>query len=215
MKFEKRQDEIYLWTRSDAAYEGAILDRHLLLTDGYFLDWFHVELEEEAQIDSWFHVVGKLSDASNPVSDIVIDSHDKSEGAESNPAAQSGYEFIQLLRRSTSQSDYGSPVSWTSAVMAPGLEVEAGLVSLSTWLSSTMAAYEIQTPGVSLDPSIECGGLCLRERGRIADFITVYRDGAQPVILSDPHCEDSIQQISLTTESGLRTIRLHSDHGLA
>jgi hypothetical protein len=50
----------YVWIRSDEAYPGCTMDRHLLLTDRWLLDWFEVRLEREQDIDWWFHALGDL-----------------------------------------------------------------------------------------------------------------------------------------------------------
>lgn len=61
-QFRQEGNATYLWIRSDGAYEGAVLDRHLVLADCWLLDWFHVEqvTERDQEVDLWFHPTGHL-----------------------------------------------------------------------------------------------------------------------------------------------------------
>jgi hypothetical protein len=218
-KYEEQSNSVYIWTQSTEAYEGAVLDRHLLLTDGYLLDWFHVELEQKAEIDWWFHTVGKLTEVSaEEWQAIPEDSKEAELSVALNLTEPSGYEYIKLMKRMSMQSNSAKitseAVSWLCGVMAPGLEQESAQISITALLSSTREAYEIESPGISIDPSTRCGGILLRERGRSADFITVYQDGSRPVTLSNFSSSDSVKRVTLTSEAGTRVVSLHPERGI-
>ncbi|NRF90085.1 heparinase II/III family protein [Paenibacillus frigoriresistens] len=57
VRYEVNDSTVYAWLQSKEAYEGCTLNRHLLLTGEWLLDWFQVELagEEPRSIEWWMH----------------------------------------------------------------------------------------------------------------------------------------------------------------
>ncbi|WJH37214.1 heparinase II/III family protein [Paenibacillus sp. CC-CFT747] len=51
VRYEQREDGTYLHIRSKDAYPGCVMDRHLLLTSHWMLDWFEITLEEASTVD--------------------------------------------------------------------------------------------------------------------------------------------------------------------
>ena len=58
VKYESRDGWTYAWLRSEGAYDRTVLNRHLLLTPEWLLDWFEVECGQERQIDWLMHSLG-------------------------------------------------------------------------------------------------------------------------------------------------------------
>ncbi|MFH5182980.1 heparinase II/III family protein [Paenibacillus sp. TAB 01] len=50
-------DTVSVWLRSEHAYEGCLLDRHLHLSRNGLVDWFEVKLEQANTIDWWMHAL--------------------------------------------------------------------------------------------------------------------------------------------------------------
>jgi hypothetical protein len=215
MKYEKREDGVYLWTRSDAAYEGAVLDRHLFLSEHYLLDWFRVELEKEAAVEWWFHSAGRLTASSGDEWETVPGWNPESAcGSDRDYSGNSGYDHIELLNRRTRKCAGEDTVLWTCGVAAPGLDTSAELVTFTTLVSSAMEVYEIQTPGISIDPSKRGSGILIRERGRRVDFIGVFCDSAHRMTLMEGNSNPLLKQVVLKTEHASNIVRMHPDHGL-
>lgn len=123
MKFEAWEQRSYIWTRVQGTYEGAVLDRHVLLNKDWLLDWFEVDLEDEQQIDWWFHYLGSPvgvdgqtsemnSDGPAPVEDganyqdreLTSDWQQLGDGG--------GYEYIDVHNRSVLRGETGHQASF-------------------------------------------------------------------------------------------------------
>ena len=100
IRYESGSDFTYLWVRSDQAYEQGVLDRHLILTDDWLLDWFEVELEEPAAVDWWFHYIGQgeLSGLPNADQGHVV----------TDLGNEDGYAYVKAARTSCPRMDYNS-----------------------------------------------------------------------------------------------------------
>ncbi|MFS0726220.1 heparinase II/III family protein [Paenibacillus sp. 1P07SE] len=57
-KLDVSDSRAYAWLETDEAYPGCRLARHVIVTAGWVLDWYEVELAQPQQIDWWFHYVG-------------------------------------------------------------------------------------------------------------------------------------------------------------
>ncbi|ASA21544.1 heparinase II/III domain-containing protein [Paenibacillus donghaensis] len=177
-QFRQESEDTYLWIRSDGAYEGAVLDRHLWLTDGWLLDWFHVEQvtgqKQDQEVDLWFHPTGHLLFPVEP-RPIRMDS----------PAVlgqEAGYGSVEVLSLLQNETDYALRAGWSTLYGGGGHDPEYE-VSVNTLLPPGSILHEIRTPGIAEDPSRRIRGIMLRHRGPSVDFITVYRAGHEPAVL--------------------------------
>lgn len=59
VKYEESNEKTYIWVRSTGAYEGCVMNRHLLVTSQYVLDWFTVDLQEVSEVNWHFHHQGE------------------------------------------------------------------------------------------------------------------------------------------------------------
>lgn len=207
-QFRQNEQGTYIWLRSEGAYDGTVLDRHLLLTGEWLLDWFHVELPTEQDIDWWFHPVGNL---------VLPEDHQRiSQEQPSALGAEDGYGLVEVLsvRRNLSGST-PETVAWSTR---HGREegAEPFAVYAETLLAPGMSLYEVRTPGTSVDPSLSLPGIMLRQTGAAADFITVYHAAGSSldVQLKQTGLAEAIPCIHIATETSGISLYLDSKEGL-
>lgn len=206
-RFEQSAAGTYAWLQSEAAYADCRLDRHLLLTNDWLLDWFQVTLEGDASrsIEWWMHpVLAPMSEqlqwieseqqAYPPIRiqpsllDLkVIGRYKEGEEYLSDKASPASIHFKYSL-------NVGTDVFHT-ALAFPGDELLA-----------------VETPGDSVDPSVPLTALLHRHIGNRASFIHVYRDssGVDLRLAADGTIEVSAQghstTIGLTQNQGLQIV---------
>ncbi|WP_438492519.1 heparinase II/III domain-containing protein [Paenibacillus sp. IHBB 3054] len=177
-KFRQESDDKYLWIRSDGAYEGAVLDRHLLLTDGWLLDWFHVEQatdrKQDQEVDLWLHPTGDLL--------LPVESRRVRKDSPAVLGQEAGYGSVEVLSVLQNETDCALSAGWSSRYDGVGHDAEYE-VSACTLLAPGSILHEIRTPGVAEDPSSLIRGIMLRNKGASVDFITVYRAGHESAAL--------------------------------
>lgn len=188
VQFAKGEASTYAWLRSEGAYPGAVLDRHLLLTSEWLLDWFVVTLEQEDVIDWWWHALHPIQAASGGMGTCSSSQH-----LEGLPEPSSAYGFVKTLTslRCSNRSIW----SWTTDGVSGSLLIEPGAELML-----------IDSPGTSVDPSIRMDGILYRQRGRTAHFIAVYRDGEAPIRLERAQGDPS--QLLLATTAGTDRVEL-------
>lgn len=176
LKHEEGPQGASLWLRSEGAYDGAVLDRHLFLAEGFLLDWFRVILREEAEADWWFHPEGGLtaadSQAWQPAPELPGPCPDDGGG---------GYGRVRPVRMARGPVDGAASVRWSFGVPARStrsrgdiaLEAVSLLLPGSEWM-------EIRTPGTAEDPAAGLQGVLHRCRGTALDFVTVFREQGGP-----------------------------------
>ncbi|TDF96572.1 heparinase II/III domain-containing protein [Paenibacillus piri] len=168
---------VYAWLQSDAAYEGARLDRHLLLTDEWLLDWYEVNLDSERTIDWWMHALIAPEAAGGGCGSLRA-----LEAAEAVTGyTESGYSHIRLLDR----YEAGGEAAACDPVLARlryRLNDAAAVKDLlhTAILFEGDTLYRIETPGTTIDPSEKLTGLLHRRKGRSARFIHIYQLGSEP-----------------------------------
>ncbi|MNC18943.1 Heparinase II/III-like protein [compost metagenome] len=177
-QFRQESDDTYLWIRSDGAYEGAVLNRHLLLTDGWLLDWFHVEQvtdrNQDQEVDLWFHPTGHLV--------LPVESRRVRTDSPAVLGQEAGYGSVEVLSVLQNETDCALIAGWNSFFDGVGTDPEYE-VSASTLLPPGSILHEIRTPGIAEDPTRLLRGIMLRHRGPSVDFITVYQAAHEPVLL--------------------------------
>ncbi|OPH53399.1 heparinase [Paenibacillus ferrarius] len=215
VRYEVTETAVYTWLQSTDGYEGCTMNRHLLLTGEWLLDWFQVELagEESKRIEWWMHPVVEPKAGQQPygmdeVYTLLIAAQDApadavelerplpivgqylaSEAADGNGAAQlhASYELGASL--------HTEATVFHTALVQPGDELLA-----------------IGTPGDAVDPSQPLTAMLHRRQDRRADFIHIYRAGSpveltrlsdKEIAISVPDLSDSITRIQLRDDQGL------------
>ncbi|KAA1190880.1 heparinase II/III family protein [Paenibacillus sp. B2(2019)] len=191
-QFRQEGNATYLWIRSDGAYEGAVLDRHLVLADGWLLDWFHVEqvTERDEEVDLWFHPTGHLV--------LPFDPHRVQTDSPTVLGLEAGYDSVEVLSVMKNETDCTLNTEWNIRYdgVSTGRKYE---VSTSTLLAPGSIMHEIRTPGIAEDPSRLLRGIMLRHIGPSVDFITVYRDGHEPAVLKLVSQAGELPRIQIAT----------------
>ncbi|NOV02632.1 heparinase II/III domain-containing protein [Paenibacillus planticolens] len=200
VRYEADENSVYAWMQTTGAYEGCTMNRHLLLTGEWLLDWFRVELtgEESRSIEWWMHP------AVQPIADGVVDR-----------------EGVCLLRI---QEQQASIAAERKLPIIGGFAADAEQLHLSYQLGTDAAVFHtalaepgyellaVHTPGDSVDPSQPLTAILHRRHERIADFIHVYRAGSsaeltrvspQEIVVSVPGQPESAAHIQLTEDKGL------------
>ncbi|MPY17702.1 heparinase II/III domain-containing protein [Paenibacillus glucanolyticus] len=169
MAYQAASDWSYIWVRADQAYDQGVLDRHLLLTEDWLLDWFEVELEEPQAIDWWFHYIGsgKVSGGADAVRDPGT----------TNFGSQDGYAYIKEHRRLLMSKN--SPQLDLHIARASGPLAAVSFVPFEGTVCS-----QVESPGIADDPTRRMEGIRLHQTGSSARFIAVYRRGDKPVTLT-------------------------------
>ncbi len=209
MKFEITSAYSYIWTSTDQAYEGCVMNRHLMLTRDWLLDWFEVtltECNEEQHIDWWLHTANEF-DLQRTVG--LQDEHDQL-------GMEDGYSHVQPISRFYSNS--GDKQCDIKLYVKNGATDENALanVSMSTLLNPLTSIYKVRTPGTAVDPSRVMEGIMHRQTTKSARFITVFRDSNEFVDLNSFGSQQGGEGILIgtsqqhwnviMTESGLQII---------
>ncbi|TXK71269.1 heparinase II/III family protein [Paenibacillus sp. N3.4] len=218
-RFEQSEAATYAWLQSDAAYAECRLDRHLLLTGDWLLDWFQVSLEGgvSRSIEWWMH----------PVVAAVSEQHQElsAEKEEAYPpiSIQPALPDLKVIGRfvgDEKQLNSDNPVFMESSdgvIVRPShaeIHAKYTLVEGTDVFHTALALpgdelLAVQTPGDSVDPSVPLTALLHRHIGNRASFIHVYRasSGVALRLVSDNTIEVSAQGCSTT-------IRMSQDQGL-
>ncbi|MDF2934914.1 MAG: Heparinase family protein [Paenibacillaceae bacterium] len=154
--------------RSEGAYPGTVLERHLLLTGEVLVDWFRVTTEGEETIDWWLHPSAELAPLGKEAWTALTPQ---------TAGTEDGYGLVELLSRCDNTSSEAQSAAWS--LNGDGFAVQAAVLQ-----APEAELYEIRTPGIAEDPSQTIGGLLLRQKGTAADFVAVYRAGGEPLRLS-------------------------------
>jgi hypothetical protein len=169
--FKESEQGVYAWLQSEEAYKGCRMERHLLLTDEWLLDWFEVHLDDEQTIDWWMHSLVKP---------------DAEDGSWVNCEAdglglgykESGYDLVELkddLEMGSGDSLANASVVKLRYALDGG---SAAALHQSTIVFPGTELHRIETPGTSIDPSIKQSGLVERQTAKNARFIHIYKIGS-------------------------------------
>ncbi|MGO4791693.1 heparinase II/III family protein [Paenibacillus sp. 2KB_20] len=168
IRYESGTKFSYLWVRADEAYDQAFLDRHLILTEDWLLDWFEVELDEPAAVDWWFHHVGmrQLSGLQNADQGRV----------KTDLGYEDGYAYVKER--------------CTHVLSQDGLQFNLHIANASGPLAvisfiafEGMECSQVESPGLADDPGRLMEGIRLHRLDSKARFIAVYRTGTEPLTL--------------------------------
>jgi oligo-alginate lyase len=176
--------------RSEGAYPGTVLERHLLLDGELLVDWFRVETESAEAIDWWMH----------PSADLVLPRDESWMGMEPRTAGtEDGYAHVELLACRSNTSSAAQSAGWH--LNGEGASGDCFKVQAALLQPPEAELYHIRTPGIAEDPSRSIGGLLMRQKGTAAEFVAVYRAGEEPLRLSA--VEQSGVGLTLQVEAGM------------
>ncbi|WP_053377143.1 heparinase II/III domain-containing protein [Paenibacillus sp. FJAT-27812] len=207
IKHEKEQSRSYAWIRTGDAYEGAVLDRHVLVNDLWVLDWFEVRLVEKQQVDWWFHYVG--------VGDSGIGERHYKKDPASMPkplGEHDGYAYVQAISR----FETSAPRSYTVRIEQQTQLKEQSPpeeVSVTLWADAGSSLIHVLTPGIAVDPSQRSEGLLHRQVGDNVRFIAVYACGNDAPQLRWTEAGELIVSLG-GEENGAGSIYALTDDGL-
>ncbi|KRE58331.1 heparinase II/III domain-containing protein [Paenibacillus sp. Soil750] len=180
--YESTAASVYAWLQSTEGYEGCTMNRHLLLTEDWMLDWFQVELsgDQPQSIEWWMHPVVAVEALQQPL----------------NPEASYQLLVAEKVGDVTTLKEQQLPITSRFVPTGGVAGNEAGELQASYNLTNSDAVIfhsalvqpgdeivAVQTPGDAVDPSRSLTAMLHRRMDRKADFIHVYRAGS-PVQLS-------------------------------
>ncbi|MEY9094217.1 heparinase II/III family protein [Paenibacillus sp. RC84] len=225
-RFEETEEALYAWFQSTGAYPGCTLDRHLLLTDGWLLDWFRVTTDDSGprSIEWWMHPAAEPLPVSEEHGERPGKGHPAAAGTcegsvGANPVLLAESLKDEPLTRAsggrsllTGKRDQ-DPTAPAAVQMRYELGGESVYHTALVMVGDELLA--VQTPGDSVDPSRLLTAIVHSHTGASADFIHVYRAG-QAVDLKR-RSEGVVEVAARGTDSGetcARTVRLSGKTGL-
>ncbi|MDD9270720.1 heparinase II/III family protein [Paenibacillus sp. GCM10023248] len=199
VRYAAEEGAVYAWLQTTGAYEGCTMNRHLLLTGEWMLDWFQVELGAEApqSIEWWMHP------AVQPASDGM---------------AERGDSYTLRIRdKDVAVSERELPITGQFAPEQSQLTVAyrlaaGSVVSHTALVQAGDELLAVSTPGDSIDPSQPLTAILHRRHDRSADFVHVYRAGSpveirrvspQEITVAVPGQPGSEARLRLTEDQGL------------
>lgn len=194
--FEQTEASTYAWLQSDGAYADCRMDRHLLLTSDWLLDWFEVTLtsEKSQSIEWWMHpIVG-------PQSKQLVELSFTDKAIYPPIHIQPNVPKVPIVGRfSTERSNVQMKYLLQNGVQ----------ICQTTLVLPDQELLTVQTPGNSIDPSVPLTALLHRQMGMRASFIHVYRAGDGVLLASG--AEDHIE---MTADGRKVTVQLLPEQGL-
>ncbi|WP_394055211.1 heparinase II/III family protein [Paenibacillus sp. 843] len=175
MRYESASNRSYIWVRADEAYDQANLDRHLILTEDWLLDWFEVELDEPEAVDWWFHYVGMGQLSGLPNTD---QGHVKTDLGN-----EDGYAYVKERCTCVLSQDGLQFNLHIANALGP-------LAVISFIAFEGMECSQVESPGLADDPSHLMEGIRLHRLDSKARFIAVYRAGDEPITMGWTCSED-------------------------
>lgn len=159
---------------ANEAYDETVLQRHILATDDFIIDWYNVSMQKVNTMDWTFHFCGQILDLSNgwqqPQSPLL--------------GELDGYRYIQA------QHIYSEEKFTTTSnkkTMNTVIELsgnadseELHKFSVSLLLPQNTSLFHVHSPGLTTDPSVKMNGLLARCEVKFASIVAVYRSGSQP-----------------------------------
>lgn len=197
-----------VWLRSDGAYPGCRLDRHLLLTDDWLLDWFEVELDRPERIDWSMHPV---------LPSTLLSGELRPNGAEAAmDAAGPEADRTQAAIPGSYEKTAGRYVPAAGAEGAAQLTFvyplpSGGRVFHTALLPDGDEAFAVETPGASVDPSARLTAYVQRRTDRRARFIHLYSSGSA---IAAELAQDGDGTLRIEAGTGHVFVRLDNDDGL-
>ncbi|MFE4569634.1 heparinase II/III domain-containing protein [Paenibacillus chitinolyticus] len=227
-RFEETEEALYAWFQSIGAYPGCTLDRHLLLTDDWLLDWFRVTTDDSGprSIQWWMHPAAEPLPVSEEPGELPGKEHPAAAGTcegnvEANPVLLAeSLKDDRLAGASGGRSPLAGKRDGDGAPTAPAaVQIRYELGGESVYHTALVMPGDelitLQTPGDSVDPCRLLTAIVHSHTGASADFIHVYRAGHAADLRRHP--EDVVEVSVREADSGktcARTIRLSGKTGL-
>lgn len=207
LRFEETAAHTYVWLRSEGAYPGCRMDRHLLLTDRWLLDWFEVAAGEVASIEWWMHPVVPVEAEAVPAGVETRTEQPPDEDGFYRLAIDGEWQRLPVVKRYGAVAPIGSARELRLTYKVPG----GGRIYHTALLRPGDEAYAVRTPGTSVDPSRPLTALLHRRQGRSARFVHVYSAGARTALKEMPSGAIQVEsageiRICELTEQGLTVI---------
>ncbi|KPV60932.1 heparinase [Paenibacillus sp. A3] len=201
LRFEETAAHTYVWLRSEGAYPGCRMDRHLLLTDPWLLDWFEVAAGEEASIEWWMHPVVPAEEETAHIGVETCPEQAPDHGGFYSLAPEGEWQRLPVVKR---YGAVGSARELRLTYKVPG----GGRIYHTALLQPGDEAYAVRTPGTSVDPSRPLTALLHRRHGRSARFVHVYSAGERTILKETPS-----GAVQVESAEGIRTCAL-TEQGL-
>lgn len=197
VRFEQTEASTYAWLQSDAAYEGCLLNRHLLLTSDWLLDWFEVTLttEEDQSIEWWMHPV--VAPQSKQLAELSF-------------ADKIQYPPIPIHENLPDLPIVGRFTPEALHVDMKYRFKEDSELTQTAMVLPNQELLTVQTPGNSIDPSIPLTALLHRQIGKQAKFIHAYHVGTGAILEYDP----ADNRLSITSEGRTTSVHISQEQGL-
>ncbi|SFL48951.1 Alginate lyase [Paenibacillus sp. 1_12] len=221
--FTESEQAVYVWLQSDEAYEGCILNRHLLLSGDWLLDWFEVQLVEEQTIDWWMHPLIKP----NAADGAWVRESGTVDGNGGLGFVDHGYGLVKITDYyETEEGESLGLEGQLDKLKAPKMLTLRYVPDNDTtkWLHQSILAFpgtsllRVETPGTSVDPSLPLNGLLQRQTGKRASFVQIYKVGpaaqANWEARSEDNSEASNGQLVISTQSQEAVCVLDPEQGL-
>ncbi|WP_010492108.1 heparinase II/III domain-containing protein [Paenibacillus elgii] len=204
LRFEETEVHTYVWLRSEGAYPGCRMDRHLLLTDQWLLDWFEVTAGEEASIEWWMHPVVPAEEETARTGMETRPEQVADEGGVYPLAIEGEWRRLSIVKRYEAAASVGSAGELRLSYKVPG----GGRIYHTALLLPGDEACGVRTPGISVDPSRPLTALLHRRNGRSARFVHVYSAGERTALK-----ETSLGVVQVESAGEIRTCEL-TEQGL-
>ncbi|QNK54421.1 heparinase II/III family protein [Paenibacillus sp. PAMC21692] len=211
---------------ADDAYEGAELKRHVAVVSDYVIDWMQVRLQEEGELDWWFHFLGEPEAAGE---ESLWERMEQSVSL----GDRDGYQYIKGIGKLRSEAASGiDEYKYASfRIRSTGDSMDAEMsedyrarkqidrtASISLMFPSGSTLWQVESPGTATDPSMPMNGVMVRHVGIAIDLVAVYRAGAERAAIrwssnNDNGSDSGNRVLVVTTEAGCRTYEL-TENGL-
>ncbi|CAG7622217.1 heparinase II/III family protein [Paenibacillus allorhizosphaerae] len=186
-----------VWLQSDAAYPGCRLDRRLLLTEGWLLDWFEVRLDRNASVEWWMHPVMEPEQAPS----VSI-----GEAKGTYPLRiEDAMRELPIIGRYEEAGESGT--AQQLAFVYP--QHDGSKLYHTALLLPEQEAFAVRTPGTTVDPSSPLTALLHRQTGERCRFVHVY--SVSGPIRVELHGEDELR---LACGSEVTICKLKDEQGL-
>ncbi|TMV50752.1 alginate lyase family protein [Paenibacillus mesophilus] len=194
------------WFRSDEAYPGCVINRHVLLASDWLLDWVEVTSDRDCIFDLPYYTGCQTIEWKRAETSSVT-----------NPASESGAalpSFIEYPRLVTiggvCKGDGCSGVSSVSCIGEPDGGESGIALSTTLLVLPSSSVTGVLAPGTADNPAKKQAGWIHRQQGRSALFISVHRSGREPTELV------WLKEDRVTIQADGQTVacRLDPDYGL-
>lgn len=167
------------WFRSDEAYPGCVMNRHVLLASDWLLDWVEVTADRDCVFDLPYYTGRQTIEWNRDETSCVT-----------NPASESGTahpSFIEYPGLVTTGGvcigDRRSGIFSVNCISGPDGGENGIALSTSLLVFPSSSVTGVLAPGTADNPAKKQAGWIHRQQGRSALFVSVHRSGREPAEL--------------------------------